>query len=312
MVKVVVVTGSLGFIGNQVTRKCLQEGWQVMGIDNHTYAANLAHLEEFTSYPNYAHMEEDISKLTWLPECDYVINTAAETHVDNSIAKSSEFMSTNITGVYNILELIRHKTMNVPTLIHFSTDEVYGDIAEGSHDEKSTLKPSNPYSASKASADQLVIAWNRTYGIPYVIVRPTNNYGPLQYHEKLIPKVIRCINMEKKIPLHNNGTPTRMWLHSEDTAYAVLKIIDSKVYNEIYNISGDTELSNMQVVTKILKAYNPDIALEGHLDFTFSRAGQDVRYSIDDSKLRDLGWKPCKDFDTEIVRITKSPFEFLW
>ena len=146
----------------------------------------------------------------------------------------------------------RQENLKIPTLLHFSTDEVYGDIVDGAHTESDLLKPSNPYSASKAAADMLVLAWARTYNVPYIIVRPTNNYGIGQYVEKLIPKVCKYLKLSRKIPLHNNGTPIRNWLHAEDTANAVITIIESEVKNEIYNIAGGFEQTNMNTVKKIL------------------------------------------------------------
>ena len=195
--KVVYVTGCLGFIGSYVTRKCLQRGWYVKGVDKMTYAANKTLLAEFKQYDNFSFVHCDINDLKFLYDCDYVINTAAETHVGNSIASSAEFVKSNIDGVHNLLELIKNhrgENSSKPTLIHFSTDEVYGDIEEGYHDEKHLLKPSNPYSATKAAADMLVTAWSRTYNLPYIIVRPTNNYGIGQYVEKLIPKALKYLN----------------------------------------------------------------------------------------------------------------------
>ena len=184
--KIVYVTGCLGFIGSYVTRECLKKGWQVRGIDKMTYAANVSLLDEFLGYPNFIFEEKDIYDIDFLYDCDYIINTAAETHVGNSIIGSDDFVHSNINGVHNLLELIRNyrqEGQHVPTLLHFSTDEVYGDINEGEHIETDLLKPSNPYSATKAAADQLITAWGRTYNLPYIIIRPTNNYGQGQYVE---------------------------------------------------------------------------------------------------------------------------------
>ena len=179
MIKSVYVTGCLGFIGSYVTRACLKKGWYVRGIDKITYAANEELLKEFNSYSNFTFEKKDINDIDFLYECDYIINTAAETHVGNSIVKSEDFVRSNIDGVHNLLELIRNYRAEgkaKPTLLHFSTDEVYGDITEGEHVETDGLKPSNPYSATKSAADQLVIGWGRTYNLPYIILRPTNNY----------------------------------------------------------------------------------------------------------------------------------------
>lgn len=318
MAKIVYVTGCLGFIGSYVTRLCLESGWHVKGVDKMTYAANEELLEEFSKHRNFSFVHCDINDLKFLYDCDYIINTAAETHVGNSIANSDDFVHSNINGVHNLLELIKNyrpENGKKPVLLHFSTDEVYGDIVDGAHTESDILKPSNPYSATKAAADMLILAWARTYGIPYVIIRPTNNYGIGQYVEKLIPKTCKYLHLGRKVPLHNNGTPVRTWLHAEDTALAVIKIIDSGVKNEIYNISGGFEQSNMETVKKILSVLydKGDFDLSRFLDLSHSRAGQDLRYSLDDSKLRSLGWNPTKDFDTELPNIINYyKDKFIW
>ena len=318
--KVVYVTGCLGFIGSHVTRACLQKGWYVMGVDKCTYAANTNVLIEFNEYDNFEFMSEDINDLKFLYDCDYIINTAAETHVGNSITNSDEFVKSNIDGVHNLLELIRNyrqESTRTPILLHFSTDEVYGDIDEGAHTETDLLKPSNPYSATKAAADMLILAWARTYNLPYVIIRPTNNYGIGQYVEKLIPKTCKYLKLGRKIPLHNDGTPIRNWLNAADTAEAVLTIIDKEVTNEIYNIAGGFEQSNLDTVKKVIREYvDRDITEDNvrlFLDLSYSRAGQDVRYALDDSKLRSLGWEPKMNFDEELPKIVEYYKEkFIW
>jgi len=318
MTKVVYVTGCLGFIGSYVTRACLDKGWYVKGVDKITYAANKNLLAEFNEYSNFSFVNCDINDLKFLYDCDYVINTAAETHVGNSISNSDDFVHSNVNGVHNLLELIRnHRGENVskPILLHFSTDEVYGDIEEGEHIETDLLKPSNPYSATKAAADMLVTAWGRTYNIPYIIVRPTNNYGIGQYVEKLIPKALKYLKLGKKIPLHNNGTPIRNWLHAQDTANAVITIIESGVQNEIFNICGGFEQSNLDTIKKILTLYNNNqvYMLEDFIDFSCDRQGQDVRYALNDNKLRALGWKSQTNFDTELKYIIEYyKQKFIW
>lgn len=313
--KVLYITGCLGFIGSYVTRLCLKKGWYVKGIDKMTYAANKTLLEEFIQYNNFSFVKSDINDLKFLYECDYIINTAAETHVGNSIANSDEFIHSNINGVHHLLELIknyRQETSKTPIFLHFSTDEVYGDIEEGTHAETDLLKPSNPYSATKAAADMLVLAWGRTYNLPYIIVRPTNNYGIGQYVEKLIPKACKMLHLGKKIPIHNNGTPIRNWLHANDTAEAIITIIESGVKNEIYNIAGGFEQSNIDTVSKVIYEYGFD-NISDHLDFTYSRVGQDARYALDDSKLRSLGWEPKSIFDKELSKIVKYyKNKFIW
>ena len=306
MKKIVYVTGCLGFIGYHVTKACLEKGWYVRGIDKITYAANINFLPELEAYPNFTFEQNDINDLNELYECDYIINTAAETHVDNSIASSDVFVRSNIDGVHHLLKLIKQKyKFKMPTLLHFSTDEVYGDIESGAHTENDLLKPSNPYSATKAAADMLICAWARTYNVPYVIVRPTNNYGVGQYTEKFIPHTIKHLSLGKTAPLHDNGMPRRTWLHASDTARAVITIIEAGVVNETFNISGNYEEQNLVVAKKIIKEMGLKGVPDRYLDLSVKRPGQDVRYAIDDSKLKALGWKPIADFDRELKKIVK-------
>jgi dTDP-glucose 4,6-dehydratase len=313
--KVVYVTGCLGFIGAYVTEACLDKGWYVIGVDKMTYASQPHKLTDFKlEGDHFKFINSDINDLPSLHDCDYIINTAAETHVDNSIVSSEEFLHSNVNGVHHLLELIRQKNrFTMPTLLHFSTDEVYGDISNGSHTEDDRLKPSNPYSATKAAADMLILAWARTFKIPYVIVRPTNNYGIGQYVEKLIPKTCKLIHLGKKVPLHNNGTPTRIWLHAKDTANAVIKIIEAGVQNEIYNISGNVEVSNLEIVKKIAQLMVGAYTAEPFCDFSCHREGQDVRYSLNDEKLRKLGWINHCDLDKELPSVVEYyQNNFIW
>lgn len=316
MKKIVYVTGCLGFIGSYVTRVCLESGWYVKGVDKMTYASNRDLLHEFNSYENFSFTQCDINDLEFLYDCDYVINTAAETHVGNSIVKSDDFVHSNINGVHNLLELLRNyrqENNRTPILLHFSTDEVYGDIVDGDHTETDLLKPSNPYSATKAAADMLILAWARTYNIPYVIVRPTNNYGIGQYVEKLIPKAVKYLNIGRRIPLHNNGDPIRNWLHASDSANAVMKIIDSGATNEIFNICGGLEKKNIEVVSFIINEMFGDVDVNEYIDFSTKRPGIDVRYALDDSKLRSLGWQPTANFEEEIQKMIQHyTNKFIW
>ena len=315
MSKIVYVTGCLGFIGYHITQQCLQNGYYVIGVDKETYAStyfnNLSILEKS---PNFKYIKSDINDLDILYDCDYIINTAAETHVDNSIVSSDVFLRSNVNGVHHLLNLIKNKhRFKMPALIHFSTDEVYGDIIEGSHDETDLLKPSNPYNATKASDDMLVLAWARTFNVPYVIIRPTNNYGIGQYTEKLIPKAVKYLTLGRKIPLHQNGTPRRTWLHVEDTAEAVLHIINAGNTNEIYNISGNYETSNKEVVSQIIQLMFDNNDYQNFIDFEYQRPGSDVRYSIDDSKLKKTGWLPKRKFETELPKIVEFyKNNFIW
>lgn len=316
--KLVVVTGCLGLIGNYVTRKCLSLGWKVYGIDKITYAANKWALEEFLQNENFTFVNEDICDVKYLPDCDYLINIAAESHVESSITNSSQFIKTNIVGVQNLLNLIKDKHDNVfkrPVFFHFSTDEVYGDIKSGSYSEQDILNPSNPYSGSKAAADMLVLSWAKTYNIDYIILRPTNNYGIGQHSEKFIPVVIKKLQLNKKINLHDSGDPVRNWLHAEDTADAVIKIVESGKKNEIYNVSGNLEQKNIITAKQIIKEFfKKAVTNEGEFfNFQHRRQGQDFRYALDDSKLRALGWDNKKQFIKELPNIVKHYKEnFKW
>lgn len=314
MKRVVYVTGCLGLIGSHVTRACLKKGWFVRGVDMITYAAT-ADLNEFLEYENFTFEESDINDIERLYNCDYIINTAAETHVDNSILSSDVFLQSNINGVHHLLELIKD-AKHKPTLLHFSTDEVYGDLVEGFHKETDLLKPSNPYSATKAAADQLILAWARTFDVPYVIVRPTNNYGIGQYIEKFIPTSIKSLSLGRPIPLHDAGLPKRTWLHASDTAEAVITLIEAGVRNDIFNISGNYEEQNIVVAKKIIDMYylgGCQGLYEEHLNTGIKRQGQDVRYAIDDSKIKALGWTPKADFDTELQAIVDYYAKnFIW
>jgi len=319
MAKIVYVTGCLGFIGAYVTEACLNQGWYVVGVDKMTYASQPHKLHEFIRSDRFNFIKSDINDLDRLYDCDYVINLAAETHVDNSLVSSTEFLHSNINGVHHLLELVRSKERyKMPIFLQFSTDECYGDIDNGSHAEVDMLKPSNPYSGTKASADMLILAWNRTFKIPYIIVRPTNNYGIGQYVEKLIPKTCKYLLLGKKIPLHNYGTPKRVWLHANDTANAIITIINSGVQNEIFNIGGNCELQNIEVVQKIHSLLISPRCQEHNwkdavCDFTYHRDGQDLRYSLNDSKLRSLGWNNKHEFDKELPTIVEYyKNNFIW
>jgi dTDP-glucose 4,6-dehydratase len=312
MKKIVYVTGCLGLIGYRVTTRLLDEGYYVIGVDKQTYASNINFLPMLQKSQQFKYINSDINDLDRLVDCDYIVNCAAETHVDNSIMSSDVFLKSNVNGVHHLLTLIQQKSrFKMPTLIHFSTDEVYGDIEQGAHKETDLLKPSNPYSATKAAADMLVLAFARTFSIPYIILRPTNNYGVGQYVEKLIPKTVKYMELGRKVDLHDNGTPRRTWLHISDTAEAVLTVIKSGVENDIFNISGNYEDSNLNVVQKIFYHFGITDYQDHIVDLV--RPGQDVRYAIDDSKLRALGWQPVADFDEELARIVNwYRLNFVW
>lgn len=300
---VVCITGCLGFMGSHFTRACLKKGWKVWGIDKMTYAARADHLNEFNAFKSFRFLQADIATMDHLYEVDFVFNFAAETHVDNSIVDSSRFLHTNIRGVENLLELVRAKrNYEMPVFFQISTDEVYGDLVAGKHRETDALRPSNPYSASKAAADMLIMGWHRTHGVPFTIVRPTNNYGIDQYPEKLIPKAVKYLDLNKKIPLHGDGSFIRNWLHVDDTADAIFHIVEHGERNTIYNVSGNYEAPNNEVITKLLRCYfGKEVPLEEHAQLNYVRMGEDVRYSLDDSRLRALGWQNARNFDEELA-----------
>ncbi len=300
--KLVLVTGGLGFIGKHFVKRCLDLGAFVTNVDIVNYAADRFANEEFKAHSNYRHIEADVASLGHLPECDWLVNLAAESHVDNSIADSRKFCHSNIIGVQRLLELTRAKTASgAPHFIQISTDEVYGDIAEGRHTELDPLRPSNPYSATKAAADMLVLGWARTYGLRYNIVRMTNNYGSNQYPEKLIPK--SALRMRRGLPalMQGDGSYLRCWLHVEDSVEAILTIINSGEINTIYNVRSDCELPNIEVLRKLAAILGVS-EKDAYIGIP-NRVGQDIRYSLDDSRLRALGWKPERNFDEELGKI---------
>lgn len=304
-IKTVCVTGCLGFMGSHFTRACIKKGWRVWGVDKKTYASDSARLVEFSKHPAFEFHPGDIATLEHLYDVDYIFNFAAETHVDNSIVDSRRFLHSNILGVQNLLELIRAKRhYGMPVLVQISTDEVYGDIKNGRHTVESPLHPSNPYSASKASADMLIMAWHRTHEVPYVIVRPTNNYGIGQYPEKLIPKAVKYLTLGKKIPLHGDGSFVRNWLHVDDTVDGLFTLVEKGKTNQIYNIAGNYEVSNRKLVELLLRRYfGRAVEMDKYVKLHYVRQGEDVRYSIDDSAIRALGWKNRRHLEKELPRI---------
>jgi len=232
------------------------------------------------------------------------------------------FIKSNIDGVRNLLDIINSRIIlrsDKPIFFQISTDEVYGDLQEGVFDESSELKPSNPYSATKAAADLLIQAYARTYGIEYIIARPSNNYGYFQYPEKLIPLAVKRLSRGKKIKLHNAGKPIRTWTHSEDTTNAIITLYEKAERNRVYNISSEYEQTNLDTVTKIINSYfvgriNRNVPnIEEFLDLSFDRPGQDIRYAISCEPLRSLQWRPEKVFDEEIVKLVENyKREFVW
>ena len=294
--KTVVVTGGSGFIFSHFVELLLEKGYKVINIDKLTYASNL---DFKPKSPNYSFIKSDIAELDDLPHCDYIVHAAACSHVDRSIVKNDEFVSTNILGTHNLLEILRKKKiehMNLgweykqPTFIYISTDEVFGDIENGFFAEGDRHNPSNPYAAAKSSAEMLTKAWGRTYGIPYRITRTTNNYGGRQHHEKLIPMCITsCINGEK-IKIQGTGEYIRNWIYVKDNCNAVLKVMESGKDGETYHISSDEEYSVIDIAKMILARFGREFN-NNTVEFVQNRSGQDVRYALNSEKIKaQLGW----------------------
>ncbi len=304
----IVVTGGVGFIGKYFVKQLLADGHEIINIDKLTYASDKKMHAWLYEQPSYSFIHGDVAHLESLPECDVLVNFAAESHVDNSIRRSRHFTTTNTVGVQNLLELVRgFDTQLRPIFFQISTDEVYGDHTTGNFVETDALQPSNPYAASKAAAENFLLSYARTYGIAFKIVRPSNNFGVRQYPEKLIPRsIIRVLN-GRKAQLHGSGKYYRDWLHVDDSVEAIKCVLFSGEVNEIYNISADVELTNGEVMHKLMEIMELDY--EQHVEHVDNRPGQDVRYGIDDSKTRALGWKPVVDFEeglAEIIEQTKS------
>ena len=283
-----IVTGGRGFIGSHFVEEVLKRGDVVVDIDKMNYASH--ETLPWDEHPNYTFLKADISEITHLPSCDVLVNFAAESHVDNSINDTHPFIKSNVLGVHNLLELVRGKpTYARPLFFHISTDEVYGDRMEGSFEENDKLTPSNPYSATKAAAEMLVLSYARTYDINFIITRSANNYGPRQYEEKLISKSITCLSENKKIPIHGDGSYIRDWTYVKDNVSGIIAIIDSGTKNEIFNIASENHMTNLEVISVVLDWFEKD---ESSLMFVKNRWGQDLRYSISSKKLRDMGWAP--------------------
>ena len=302
---IVVVTGGLGFIGKHFVRRCLEIGCFVKNIDKVGYAADRVVKAEFEGYKNYRFYGTDVCTLDFLPECDVFVNFAAESHVDNAITNAHKFCTTNFLGVQNCLELVRLKAERErPLFLQISTDEVYGDIATGSHAEIDALIPSNPYSATKAAADMLVMSWGRTYGVPWNIVRPTNTYGHHQYPEKLIPKSTWRMTRGLPAVMHGDGSYMRCWLNVEDAVDAILTVLDKGQHNQIYNIGSGEEFRNIDIFRRIAAIVG--VPEERAWTAVADRSGQDIRYSLDDSRLKTLGWSPKRRLNQELEAIVQS------
>ncbi|VVB67228.1 GDP-mannose 4,6-dehydratase [uncultured archaeon] len=299
------VTGGLGFIGSNFIRFMLDEhkDCTIVNVDALKYGSNPQNLMDLKETDRYSFVQGDIvdSDLVFrlIKDVDAVVSFAAETHVDRSISRPDSFLKSNVQGVFSLLEALRRHNTEA-RFVQISTDEVYGDILDGSFTEESTLRPSSPYSASKAAGDVFVLAYARTFGLPAMITRCTNNYGPYQFPEKLIPKTILRAVKSLTIPVYGTGQNVRDWIHVKDHCRAVEQVLARGVAGEIYNISASEEKTNLEVVKTILRMLGKDESL---IEFVEDRPGHDVRYSLDSTKMRrEFNWRPLQSFDEGIKR----------
>jgi len=298
----ILVCGGSGFIGSTFIRNHLQNHneTQITNLDSLTIGSNQENLKDLQNNSNYKFVKEDIRNETFIEnlvkDFDVVINFAAESHVDRSIANPKPFIETNILGTFSLLESIRkHDKL----FVHVSTDEIYGDAENlSSFTEDSQIRPSNPYSATKAAADHLVAAYHRTYGIRCIVTRCTNNFGPMQFPEKLIPKTIIRLTKNLKVPIYGDGKQIRNWIYVDDHVNAIDSLISNGKSGEVYNITAYEEISNKTIVEKILDLMNKS---HNNIEFVPDRPGHDKRYSINSSKIETTtGWKPKYDFETAL------------
>jgi len=302
----ILITGGAGFIGSEFVRQAVKKGYQVAVVDKLTYAGDLERLKVVWDSINFYRADitnsEFVEHIFDKEKPDVVIHFAAESHVDRSILNPAEFLNSNILGTYVLLEA--SKKYNINLFINISTDEVYGELGEtGKFTEESPLKPNSPYSVSKASADMLGRAYFRTYGLPVITVRPSNNYGPWQYPEKLIPVVITKALQNETVPVYGKGSNVREWLYVEDCANAIFAIMEKGKPGEIYNVASGEERRNIEVVKAILELLGKSHDL---IKFVDDRPGHDFRYSMDFSKVtKECEWKPKTNFEEGLEKTVK-------
>ena len=307
--KKIIVTGGLGFIGSNLIELLLKKKFFVINIDKETYSSNHYNTKEFKNFKKYKFIKLDISNkklknifLRFKPVG--IFNLAAETHVDRSIDNPDSFIQSNIVGVYNLLESFKNfSKINKSKLIHISTDEVYGDILTGRSHEKYPYQPSSPYAASKAASDHLVSSYVRTYNLPAIITNCSNNYGPKQHPEKLIPKLIYNILNNKPLPIYGKGTNSREWIFVKDHCEALLKVFLKGKIGEFYNIGSNKNMNNLEVTRELLRNSKKFIKLgkKVKIKFVKDRPGHDNRYALNSNKIKKkLGWKPKTNFSQGI------------
>ena len=314
----ILVTGGCGFIGSNFIKYMLDEhkDYKITNIDKLTYAGKRENLiENLIDYQyngNYYFVQGDINEIDLVAyiikerQIDTIINFAAETHVDNSIHNPDEFIKTNINGTYNLLSMFYEFPKQLKRFIQISTDEVYGSLIdfEEPFTEENSIAPNSPYAASKASSDMLCRSFNKTYDYPIIITRCSNNYGPNQHSEKFIPTIIDRIKNNEKIPVYGNGKNVRDWVHVRDHCEAIDVVLHKGKDGEIYNIGGENEKTNMDIVNYILAGFGKDNNL---IEYVNDRLGHDWRYAMDISKIKNkLGWKPKMDFEKEIKKLIKN------
>ncbi len=301
----ILVTGGLGFIGSNLIDLLLRKKYRVLNIDKVTYASNFYNTKNYKNNKNYKFIKCDLNKeeklkqiiIKYKPNC--IFNIAAETHVDRSIDGPKNFVYSNILGTFNLLEIIRKYKLKKTKLIHISTDEVYGDVIKGRSKEQDSYNPSSPYAASKASSDHLVKSYVRTYKISAIITNCSNNYGPRQHPEKLIPKLIYNILNNKSLPIYGKGKNSREWIYVDDHCEALFKVFKKGKIGEFYNIGSNYNLDNLSVVKKLLSIAKKKIKLGNKVKIRFvkDRPGHDIRYAIDSKKIKkDLNWLPKINF----------------
>ncbi len=299
----ILVTGGAGFIGSNFIHYLArtQPEWRITNLDKLTYAGNLANLDGMEDHQGYRFVKGDIcDPATVEPlvaDANIVINFAAETHVDRSIHDAGQFILTDVYGTFVLLEAVRLKS-KAKLFVQISTDEVYGTIASGSAREEDPLAPRNPYSSSKAGADRLAYSYFTTYQLPVIVTRASNNYGPRQYPEKVIPLFITNSLQDEPLPIYGDGLQVRDWLHVEDHCRGLTLLMDKGQPGETYNIGGGTELTNMELTERILALVGKPASL---IKKVSDRPGHDRRYSLDTTRLRSLGWKSSFDFDTGLA-----------
>ncbi len=302
------MTGGSGFIGSNFIHHIIlsQPTLNVANVDYEGLSSNPSNLLDLKKNKRYRLVKGNLAEpgvAAWIAKnADFIVHFAAETHVDRSIANPKPFLESNVIGTYNLVEALRQSS--VRRLVHISTDEVYGSAGAGeSFSENSRLDPSSPYSATKAASDQLVNGWTRTYKIPGIILRCTNNYGPFQHPEKLIPKTTIRAMKDLEIPLYGGGTQVRDWIFVEDFCTAIEKAMDHGEVGQVYNISAGNEVTNKEVVQRILKQLGKPQSLVVNAE---DRPGHDVRYSLSSDRARkSLGWRPIHDFENALGSTVK-------